>query len=169
MKRATDYTSSIASDQLTKVLLFSVSPQSSEDYAKTLSRFGVNFEIAPSFQDAKKMLKTGDFNVLISDVTNFENQGRKLIWWAKHHVTTPGFKTHGYTLTEIPGIEKKIYAIGADQRFYYNHVDVDHLTELLFTLFINHTELQWVRDMNAAQRQSERVSVISLLASHLCC
>lgn len=102
--------------------------------------------------DAKRMLKSGEYTTLIADVTNFEISGRRLIAWAKHHVSRDDFRTHGYTVTDLPSIEKKIYSRGVDQKFYYDHVDVDHLTEMLFSLFIDHPELRLVIDLQKGQK-----------------
>lgn len=123
-----------------RILLYSASKESIEDYAITLRKLGVTFDTATHIPDAKKMLKSGKYDALLADVTNFEASGRHLIHWAKAHIPQP-FKTHGYMRTDIPNLEKKIYCQGVDQRFYYDHADIDHLAEVLFSMFISHPDL----------------------------
>lgn len=100
-----------------KILLYSASDESIADYSKTLRKFGDAFETVNNITEAKKMLRTRQFDSLIADLTNFEGSGRRLIHWAKAHM--PGsFKTHGYMRTDIPNLIKNIYCQGIDQRFY---------------------------------------------------
>lgn len=134
------------------ILLYSASKESIEDYAITLRKLGVTFDTATHIPEVKKMLKSGIYDALLADVTNFESSGRRLIHWAKAHMPKP-FKTHGYMRTDIPNLEKKIYCQGVDQRFYYDHADIDHLADVLFSMFISHPDLSWIRDMTAGQKK----------------
>ena len=85
--------------------------------------------------------------ILIADVTAFEETGRSLIAWTKHHIQIPGFKTHGYSATETPSVIRHIYYCGPDQRFFFSHTDIDHLTGLLYGLFTDHPELKWIQEL----------------------
>lgn len=135
-----------------KILVYSASRESIEDYARTLSQIGADFDTVLSTQDAKRKLRGGGYGVLIADVTDFESSGRRLIRWSKNHIQTPGFRTHGYTRTDMPSVVKKVYCRGVDQRFYYDHSDMDRLSEMLFALFLDHPDLGWVKDMTAGQK-----------------
>lgn len=136
-----------------KILVYSASLDSLEDYAKTLSHIGANFDTVTNTQDAKKKLKSGQYGILIADVTDFETSGRKLIRWTKNHIQSPGFRTHGYTRTDMPSILKKVYCRGVDQRFYFDHSDIDRLTEMLFALFLDYQDLSWIREMTQGQKE----------------
>ena len=139
-----------------KILLYSASDESIADYSKTLRKFGDAFETVNNITEAKKMLRTRQFDSLIADLTNFEGSGRRLIHWAKAHM--PGsFKTHGYMRTDIPNLIKNIYCQGIDQRFYYDHADIDHLTKVIFTISINHPDMTWVRDITVGQKELRRI------------
>ena len=134
------------------ILIYSPIKKSLEDYSETFSQANIKYETVNNPSDAKKLLLKGDFQILMADVTNFEASGRRLIAWAKKHIQQKGFRTYGFTRTDLPGIEKKIYSRGVDERFYYDHLDIDHLTELLFELFIDHPDLSWVVDMTKGQK-----------------
>ena len=137
-----------------KVLLYSASQDSLKDYSETLDRIGVSHDIVNNIKDAKKMLLSGAFDMLQADVTDFESSGHRIIHWAQNHLSDdPQFKTHGYTRTDVPSTYKHIYSRGSDQRFYFDHVDIDRLTELMSSLFINRKDIRWVNEMRDAQRR----------------
>lgn len=136
-----------------KILVYSVSRESLDDYAQTLRHIGANFDTVNNPHDAKKMLKSGEYGILIADVTDFESSGRNLIRWTKNHISIPGFRIHGFTRTDMPSVVKKIYCRGVDQRFYFDHSDIDQLTEMLFALFLDYQDLTWIKDMTVGQKK----------------
>lgn len=136
-----------------KILVYSISRESLEDYAQTLKHIGANFDTVNNPHDAKKMLKSGDYGILIADVTDFETSGRNLIRWAKIHIANPDFRVHGYTRTDLPGVIKRVYCRGVDQRFYFDSSDIDRLTEMLFALFLDYQDLSWIKEMNMGQKK----------------
>lgn len=136
-----------------KILVYSASRESLEDYAQTLSHIRANYDTVNNPRDAKKMLKSGDYGILIADVTDFESSGRNLIRWAKIHVSNPDFRVHGYTRTDLPSVIKRIYCRGVDQRFYFDRSDIDRLTEMLFALFLDYQDLNWIKEMNMGQKK----------------
>lgn len=138
-----------------KALIYSASKDSLADYAETFERIGISHDTASNLPDAKKMLLTGEFDTLHADVTDFESSGHRLIHWAQNHIpeVVANFKTHGYTRTDVPSIHKTIYSIGSDQRFYYDHVDYDQLTEVMASLFINRKDISWINEMRDGQRR----------------
>lgn len=142
-----------------QILLYGKRENNLEDYASTLKHYGVDFEMVHSSKEAKELLKTGRFGILIADVTAFEETGRSLIAWTKHHIQIPGFKTHGYSATETPSVIRRIYYCGPDQRFFFSHTDIDHLTGLLYGLFTDHPELKWIQEL-VSRRQNFRSGIM---------
>lgn len=136
-----------------KILVYSASRESLDDYAHTLNKIGAKFDTVSSTSDAKNKLRSGDYGVLIADVTDFESSGRRLIRWSKNHITIPGFRTHGYTRTDMPSVVVKVYCRGVDQRFYFDHSDIDRLSEMLFALFLDYPDLGWIKDMTTGQKK----------------
>lgn len=136
-----------------KILVYSASIESLDDYAQTLRHIKANFDTVNNSHDAKKMLKSGEYGILIADVTDFESSGRNLIRWTKNHISKPGFRIHGYTRTDLPSVVKKIYCRGVDQRFYFDHSDIDQLTEMLFALFLDYQDLSWIKEMTVGQKK----------------
>lgn len=151
-RRSSGAKSDSGQDTDKKILVYSASRESLEDYAATLRQIGAEFDTVLSVQDAKRMLRSNNYGVLIADVTDFESSGRRLIRWTKSHVALPGFRTHGYTRTDMPSIVKKVYCRGVDQRFLYDHSDIDRLSEMLFALFLDYPDLGWVKDMTVGQK-----------------
>lgn len=136
-----------------RILVYSVSRESLDDYAQTLKHIGAKFDTVNAPQDAKKLLKSGEYGILIADVTDFESSGRNLIRWTKNHISIPGFRIHGYTRTDMPSVVKKIYCRGVDQRFYFDHSDIERLTEMLFALFLDYQDLTWIKEMTVGQKK----------------
>lgn len=142
-----------------QILLYGKRENNLDDYANTLKHYGVTFEMVHSSKEAKELLKTGRFGILIADVTAFEETGRSLIAWTKHHIQIPGFKTHGYSATETPSVIRRIYYCGPDQRFFFSHTDIDHLTGLLYGLFTDHPELKWIQEL-VSRRQNFKSGIM---------
>lgn len=137
-----------------KVLLYSASQDSLTDYAHTFERIGVNHDTVNNIQDAKKKLLSGEYDTLQADVTDFESSGHRLIHWAQNHMSDFAmFKTHGYTRTDVPSTHKHIYSRGSDQRFYFDHLDIDRLTDVMSSLFINRRDIRWINEMREGQRR----------------
>ena len=141
--------------QTLKILLYSISQESIDDYSKTLEHMGVDFEVAVNQADAKRMLNTKQFGILLADVTEFENSGRNLIRWAKNHIQPylPNFRTHGFTRTDLPNIFKRIYSRGVDQRFLFDHTDIDSMPELIYSMLIVHSGMPWAVDVINGQKE----------------
>lgn len=137
-----------------KILLYSVSHESIDDYSKTLNHIGASFEVATTLPDAKKKLNTKEFGILLADVTEFENSGRSLIRWAKNHIQTymPDFRIHGFTRTDLPNVLKRIYARGVDQRFLFDHTDIDKMPEMVHSLLTIHSGMAWSVDVLNGQK-----------------
>ena len=136
-----------------KILVYSISNESLEYYATTLKHMKVAFDSTTVLQDAKKMLRSGEYNILLSDVTDFESTGKALIRWAKGHLPHLKIRTHGYTRTDLPSQQKKIYARGVDQCFSFDHTDIDHMSGFIFSLLIDNPTLQWANDMVSGQKK----------------
>lgn len=151
-QRSAKTKSSAQLDSDIKILVYSASRESLDDYAQTLTNIGADFDVVYTPQDAKRMLKSGKYGVLIADVTDFESSGRSLIRWTKNHISIPNFRIHGYTRTDMPGVLKKVYCRGVDQRFNFDHSDMDRLTEMLFALFLDYQDLSWVKEMTVGQK-----------------
>lgn len=101
-QRSAKTKSSAQLDTDIKILVYSASRESLDDYAQTLTNIGADFDVVYTPQDAKRMLKSGKYGVLIADVTDFESSGRSLIRWTKNHISIPNFRIHGYTRTDMP-------------------------------------------------------------------
>lgn len=137
-----------------RILLYSASADSLANYADTFVRIGVDVDTVGNLPDAKKKLQSGDYDALLADVTNFESSGQKLIHWAQNHMSAfDNFKTHGFTRTDIPAIPKSIYSRGSDQRFYFDHQDIDQLAALLSSIFISKNDIAWINDLRVGQRK----------------
>lgn len=138
-----------------RILLFSSCKDNLADYANTLHSFGVNCCLVHKMKEAKDLLQSHEYNMLIADITDYDAEGRALITWAHNHITPvmPGFKTHGYTCTDLPSVMKKIYGRGSDQHFYWSTSEMDKLTEVIFALIAEHTNLRWVQNAKAELRK----------------
>ncbi len=140
-----------------RILLFSSCEDNLADYAGTLQSFGVDCTLVHTMKEAKNLLQTHQFNMLIADITDYDADGRSLITWAHNHITPvmPGFKTHGYTCTDLPSVLKKIYARGSDQHFYWSISEMDRMAEVVFSLIAEHTNLRWVHNAKTELRKAK--------------
>lgn len=135
-----------------RILVYSNSKESLEDYAISLRHVNVAFDSTTILPDAKDMLRTGKYNILLADVTDFETTGKGLIRWSKCHLPHLKIRTHGYTRTDLPSQQKRIYARGVDQRFGFEHTDIDRMTDIIFSILLDHPSLKWANDMVAGQK-----------------
>lgn len=136
-----------------KVLVYSRSDESLEDHVMSLRMITQNYDTANNLQDAKKLLKTGEFGLLVADVTDFEPSGKGLIRWAKNHIRIEGFRTFAYMRTDLPSMNKRVYVRGIDQRFYFDQTEVDNFAAVVYELLIDHPNFQWSRDMSDGQKR----------------
>lgn len=142
----------LSTKKIERFLIFSSTQEGLEEYAEALYRCGLDFDQTCRYSEAKEMLRTGEFSILIADVTDYDDIGRKLINWTKHHLHSK-VKTFGFTRTELPTIFYSCYKISADKRFYYETMEKEVLTEMMFHLFLNHTDLAWVDKVMELQKK----------------
>lgn len=136
-----------------KILVYSISNESLVDYTTSLRHINATFDSTTVLQEAKRLLRTGEYSILIADVTDFESSGKNLIRWTKNHLPHLAIRTHGYTRTDLPSQLKRLYSRGVDQRFSFDHTDIDQMTDIIFSLLLDNPSLRWANDMVSGQKR----------------
>ena len=145
---------SSAKGQKSRVLLYSPSQKSLEDYTITFDGIGMSYDTVDTVQDAKRLLQTGAYQTFLADVSGFDSQGYRLLVWARNHISNVfNFRSLGITLSNMPNIVMKVYRLGSDQRFLLDHDDINHLTDVMSSLFMNHTDIEWVNELREARKR----------------
>ncbi len=135
-----------------KILLFSASLEGLTEYGQALRRCGAIFQSTTKTKEVKALLRSGEYTIFMADVTDYDAIGQKMLSWVKSNIGG-NILTFGFTRTDLPKILSFVYSRGADQRFYYDHKEMDKLTELVFGLFVNEPNLQWARHIISAQKE----------------
>lgn len=134
-----------------RILLYSPNEEGLKEYSEPFTRWGADFDCVTSVQKAKHLLKSKKYNLLMSDVTEYDNTGKLLMSWAKSTISTK-FLTFGFTRTGQPRKTYLRYLRGADQRFYSDDYHNEAITQAMFHLITCHDDLNWVKEVLAQQR-----------------
>ncbi len=130
-----------------KILVYSGSEVGLEEISAMLKRSGADFTTETNFNTAKKMLKSGSFTALLSDVTELESIGTALLEFSRH-ISKIKVNSFGFIRTEYPSVIAETYLVGADQCLYHSEPEIENLTHMMAHLYANHRNVGWVKKIS---------------------
>lgn len=137
-------TESVINFKTDKILVFSNSEVGLEEISVMLKRSGADFKTETDFNTAKKILRGGQFTALLSDVTDLESTGMKLLEFSRH-ISKIKINSFGFIRTEYPSVIAEVYLIGGDQCMYHYGPEIEELTHMMAHLYANHRKVGWIK------------------------